>query len=78
MLIKPPPDTPSSEITDRNVYVNRRTFIRAATGAAAVTAAGAMGAKAILHAQPPAPHGAKLPNVRPGRFSTDEKPNTWE
>jgi sulfoxide reductase catalytic subunit YedY len=78
MLIKRPADIPSSEITDRSVYVNRRQFIRAAAGTAAVAAAGALGARAVLNAQPPAPRGAKLPNVKPSAFSTDEKPNTWE
>ena len=32
MLIKPPADIPSSEITDKKVYLNRREFIRAAGG----------------------------------------------
>ena len=78
MLIKRPDDIPSSEITDPHTYFNRRAFIAAAAGTAAVAAAGALGTGAILHAQPPAPHGAKLPNVKPSEFSTTEKPNTWE
>jgi sulfoxide reductase catalytic subunit YedY len=78
MLIKRPADIPSSEITDRKVYVNRREFLRAATGSAAIAAVGAIGGEALLHAQSPAPHGAKLQNVKPGSFSTTEKPNTWE
>ena len=78
MLIKRPADIPSSEITDKKHYLNRREFIRAATGTAAVAAAGAIGAEALLHAQPPAPHKAKLENVKPSEFSTTEKPNTWE
>jgi methionine sulfoxide reductase catalytic subunit len=78
MLIKPPADIPSSEITDKKTYLNRRAFIRAATGTAAVAAAGIIGAEALLEAQPPAPHGAKLANVKPSAFSTTEKPNTWE
>jgi len=78
MLIKRPDDIPSSEITGKSTYLNRRTFIRAATGTAAIAAAGALGAEAILNAQPPAPHGAKLPNVQPSAFSTTEKANTWE
>ena len=32
MLIKPPADIPSSEITDKKLYLNRREFIRAAAG----------------------------------------------
>ena len=78
MLIKRPDDIRSSEITDKSTYLNRRTFIRAATGTAAIAAAGAFGAEALLSAQPPAPHGAKLPNVKPSAFSTTEKVNTWE
>ena len=40
MLIKPPSDIRSSEITDKKLYLNRREFIRAAAGTAAVAAAG--------------------------------------
>jgi methionine sulfoxide reductase catalytic subunit len=78
MLIKRPADIPSSEITDKKVYVKRREFIRTAAGTAAIAAAGVAGAQALLGAQPPAPHGAKLSNVKPSEFSTTEKPNTWE
>jgi methionine sulfoxide reductase catalytic subunit len=78
MLIKRPADIPSSEITDRKVYVNRREFLRAATGTAAIAAAGAIGGEALLQAQQPAPHGMKLQNVKAGSFSTTEKPNSWE
>ena len=79
MLIQRPADIPSSEITDRKVYVSRRDFMRA--GAAAMAGAGAAGvdvAQAVGSAQPPAPRGARLPNVEPGAFSTTEAPNTWE
>jgi sulfoxide reductase catalytic subunit YedY len=78
MLIKRPTDIPSSEITDKKVYFNRRDFIRAATGTAAVAAAGFIGAKAVLRAQPPAPRGVKFTGLKPSEFSTDEKANTWE
>ena len=57
MLIKPPADIPSSEITDKKVYLNRREFIRAAGGTALVTATGALAAETLLQAQVPAPHG---------------------
>jgi methionine sulfoxide reductase catalytic subunit len=77
MLIKRPADIPSSEITDKKTYLNRREFIRAAGGTAAIAAAGVVGAETILNAQPPAPHGAKL-TTKPSSFSTTEKPNTWE
>jgi sulfoxide reductase catalytic subunit YedY len=78
MLIRRPADIRSSEITDKKTYLNRRDFVRLATGGAALAGAGAIGAEALLHAQPPAPHGAKLPNVKQGPFGTTEKQNTWE
>ncbi len=40
MLIRRPPDIPSSEITPEDVYVNRRKFIQSAAGAAAGLAIG--------------------------------------
>jgi sulfoxide reductase catalytic subunit YedY len=78
MLIKRPADIPSSEITDKSVYFNRRQFMRAAGATAAVAATGVVASETFLKAQPPAPHGAKLPNVKPSEFSTSEKANTWE
>jgi methionine sulfoxide reductase catalytic subunit len=78
MLIKPASDIRSSEITDKKLYLNRREFIRAATGTAAAVAAGAIGGEALLHAAPPAPHGRKLENLRKSPLSVDEKANTWE
>src|SRR6188768_1509734 len=78
MLIKRPADIPSSEITDREGYLNRRAFIRAAAGTAAVAAVGGIAAETILKAQPPAPHGAKLSNVKPSPLSTTDKANTWD
>jgi sulfoxide reductase catalytic subunit YedY len=45
MIIRRPPDIPSSEITPEHVYFNRRQFIAAAAGAAGLAAApGALGA----------------------------------
>jgi sulfoxide reductase catalytic subunit YedY len=78
MLIKRPADIRSSEITDKTTYLNRRNFVRLATGTAALAGVGAIGAEALLHAQPPAPRGTKLTNIKPSEFSTTEKPNTWE
>ena len=79
MLIKPAPDVRSSEITDKKLYLNRREFIRASSGAVmGVAAAGVLGADALLHAATPAPHGRKLENVQKSKFSTDERPNKWE
>jgi sulfoxide reductase catalytic subunit YedY len=76
MLIKRPADIPSSEITDKKQYLNRRDFIRAATGAAA--GVGIFGsAGVLLNATTPAPHGRKLENVQKSALSTTEKMNSW-
>ncbi len=80
MLIKRSSDIPSSENTDKKVYLNRREFIRAATGTV-VAAGGVLGSGALLGAAQPAPHGRKLENVKKSPFSLDEtveKPNKWE
>jgi sulfoxide reductase catalytic subunit YedY len=63
-------------VTDKAIYLNRREFIRAATGATAA-AAGVLTASARVDAQP-APHGRRLENVRKSEWSTDERPNPWE
>jgi len=76
MLIKPPADIRSSEITDKKVYLNRRQFMRAAAGTA-VAAGGVLGAGRWLNAQQPAPHGRKL-EAKKSPFSTTETPNSWE
>jgi sulfoxide reductase catalytic subunit YedY len=78
MLIKRPADIPSSEITDRKVYLNRREFLEAAGGTAALATVGLLGAQAVAQAATPAAHGRKLEKVTKSTFSTDEKPNKWE
>ena len=77
MLIKPASDIRSSEITAKNVYLNRREFIRAAGGSAVAAAAGIVGAEALVQARGAA-HGRKLENVKKGPFGADEKLNAWE
>jgi methionine sulfoxide reductase catalytic subunit len=77
MLIKRPSDIPSSEITDKNVYLNRREFIRAASGTALATAAGALATEQLLAAQQPAAHGRKL-ETKKSPLSTTEAPNSWD
>src|SRR5262245_57261899 len=77
MLIRRPGDIPSSEITDRKVYLNRRAFMRQAAGTAAAVATGVIGTE-IVEAQRPAVHGRKLDNLKPSPFSTTEKLNTWD
>jgi sulfoxide reductase catalytic subunit YedY len=64
------------KVTDKAIYLNRREFIRAATGATAA-AAGVLAAASRLDAQP-ALHGRRLENVRKSALSTDERPNPWE
>jgi hypothetical protein len=77
MLIKPPADSPSAEITDKTAYTNRRAFLRAA-GAAVAAASGILCAEGVLRAAPTARHGRKLESVMRSPFGTDEKPNTWD
>jgi sulfoxide reductase catalytic subunit YedY len=64
---------PSSEITDKRIYLSRRAFI--ARGLAA--AGGAVVSNPRVHAQEPAIHGRKLVTVR-SSLSTSEPPNQWE
>ena len=67
---------PRSDITEQQLYMNRRAFVRAAT-AAAVTAA--MGrTESLLAAGRPAVHGRTLANVRTSRFSTNESSTPWD
>jgi len=75
MLIKSSASIPSSEITDKRLYMDRRTFMRSATALA--TARAMLGADALVQAAQPASHGKKLENVRASGYSTDER-TTWE
>jgi sulfoxide reductase catalytic subunit YedY len=81
MLIKRASDVRSSEITDRKQYLNRRDFIRTATGAA-LAGAGAIAVSGVVSAAgQPAPHGRKLENIKKSPLSVDpaqEKPSTWD
>src|SRR5439155_15953690 len=81
MLIKRPSDIRSSEITDKQLYLDRRQFIRAAGGTAVAAATGIglfSGAEGLLEAAQPAPHGRKLENIQKSPLSVDEKLNKWE
>ena len=74
MLIKKPSDIKSSEITDKETYLNRRRFL-----AHAAAAAGAMAAGVALPFLPPfeeAHAGAKLSGVQKSPLSTNEPPNS--
>ena len=77
MLIARPADIPSSEITDKHVYINRREFIRTATATALAAAAGSLVTEEVLRAQQPAPHGRRLATT-PSPLSTSEAPNSWD
>jgi len=71
MLIKKAPDVRLSEITDKQLYLRRREFLRVAAGTWVAAAAGVLGSPRDVRAAGPA--GAKLQNVRKGPFGTDEK-----
>ena len=73
MLIKKPADIRPSEITSRSNYVNRRDFLRAGA-----IAGGSLLASPALGAVLPDGRRAKLPDVLPSDFSTDETPNSYE
>ena len=69
MLIRRLPNIPATEITDERLYLSRRAFMRAASGAALGAVVGAAGSSSALgsaHAQEP------LTDVRPSALSTDE------
>ena len=67
-----------SEITDREVYVQRRDFIRQ-TGQFALAAAASLAAPGLIAATLPQPAPrAKIPGVKPGKFSTTTTPNTYQ
>jgi methionine sulfoxide reductase catalytic subunit len=71
MLICKPGDIPASEITPRENYLDRRQFMAGMAALAVVP---------TLAAAAPAPsaHGAKLSNVRPGKFSLAEEKTPFE
>ena len=74
MLISRSPGLRSSEITPKSLYLGRRDFIQAASGAAVAAATAFAAESAGLAA---AQSGVKIPNVGKSPFSTDEKPNDF-
>ena len=82
MLIKRAGDIRSSEITDEQIYVHRRQFMRLAGAAAVGALTGACGdapSAAMLSAGGGALAGqSPLGNIKPGVITTDEKQNTFE
>jgi methionine sulfoxide reductase catalytic subunit len=78
MLIKKPSDIPSSEITSKETYLNRRKFITGAVAAGAALAGGFylrehVGSSEIVHAQ-----GQKLSGVVKSPLSTSETPTSFK
>jgi len=71
MLIKKPADIRYSEVTPKNVYLNRRNFL------AAIPAA-FLGAGELLSPSGRALADTKLANVGKSKLSTDEKQNTYK
>src|SRR5271169_1893978 len=73
MLIRKPADLRYSDVTPREVYLNRRRFLGAA-GMAAAGVAGFLGASETAEAV-----SAKIPNVAKSPLSlTSEKPSPME
>jgi sulfoxide reductase catalytic subunit YedY len=75
MLIKKPSDIKSSEITSREIYMNRRQFIRAAS-VTALTAAAVASRTDSPFSTDQAFAAEKLANVRKSSYSTTEKANS--
>jgi len=73
MLIKKPSDIRPSEITSKDNYLNRRTFIKAG----GIASAGALAGPA-LGAIVPEEARTKLADVGTSEFSTIEAPNSYE
>jgi methionine sulfoxide reductase catalytic subunit len=76
MLIKKADQIKSSEITDRQIYLNRRQFL--ATSASVIAAGAALNVSKWFLAPQQGHAGEKLKEVRRGTFSTDEKLNSFK
>ena len=75
MLIGKPPDIPSSAITPRDQYLNRRRFLRGAASGAVVAGAAALGAERLAEVFSPsiaALAGTKLETVKSPLTTTGE------
>mgnify|MGYP003341927209 CR=1 FL=1 len=68
MLIRKPADLRYSDVTPRNLYVNRRRFLAAGSAALGSLTLPAPGRAA----------GAKIPNVVKSNYKVDEKINSYE
>jgi len=79
MLIRKPENIKASEITPREVYLDRRQFI-AAAGKAAIAAGAGLAGSELLAAPRSALAGEKFPNVKkgPAAYQTSEKVNLFK
>ena len=77
MLIKKPDDIKPSEITDQQVYLERRRFMGVASRSLAALAAG-MTVPALLAGAADAEAAAKLSGIRKSPFSADEKSTPYK
>jgi sulfoxide reductase catalytic subunit YedY len=71
MLIKKPADICYSEITPKQIYMNRRNFL-------AGLPAAFLGARELLSPSRQALGGTKLPNVQKSKYTVDEKQNSYQ
>ena len=78
MLIKKPSDIPSSEITPKSSFLNRRKFITGAAATGAAIAAGLYLREHDGHAEAAVTTGAKLSGISKSQYSTSEKPNSFK
>ncbi|MBI2539925.1 MAG: protein-methionine-sulfoxide reductase catalytic subunit MsrP [Deltaproteobacteria bacterium] len=76
MLIRRPSDIKSSEITDEKLYLSRRKFLAAGSGALAALAGGTVPDWLISATEAHA--GVKLNNLRKSALSTEEPPNSFK
>lgn len=75
MLIKRASDIRPSEITDENVYLQRRQFLKKA---GIVTAAGLASSSVFGQLTSMEATGKQLQGVKPSNFSTEQTPNSWQ
>jgi len=76
MLFKKPSDIPSSEITPKTAYLNRRKFITGAAATGAAIAAGVYLRSSGGHEAQAA--GAKLSGIVKSQFSVSETPTSFK
>ncbi|MGC1436941.1 MAG: hypothetical protein WA847_13690 [Terriglobales bacterium] len=71
MLIKKPADIPSSEITPKSLYLNRRKFLASTVLAGAAAAVG-LKFREVASPSMTAQANAKIDGIKPSSFSTKE------